>query len=42
MNRLTIIGVVIVTVLVIVALFAPWIATYDVGATDLTMRYLPP
>jgi len=42
MNRLTIIGVVIVVVLVIVALFAPWIAPYDVGATDLWMRYLPP
>src|SRR5215211_8829357 len=42
MNRLTIIGVVIVVVLVVVAVFAPWIATYDVGATDLSMRYLPP
>src|SRR5215510_11139911 len=42
MNRLTIIGIVIVAVLVIVALFAPWIATYDVGATDLSMRYLGP
>src|SRR6476619_5487722 len=42
MNRLTIIGLVIVIVLVLVALFAPWIATYDVGATDLTMRYMPP
>ena len=42
MNRLTIIGVVIVVVPVLVALFAPWIATYDVGATDLSMRYLPP
>src|SRR5919106_2032924 len=42
MNRLTIIGLVIVVVLVLVALFAPWIATYDVGATDLAMRYLPP
>src|SRR3954454_2783549 len=42
MNRLTVIGVVIVVVLVFVALFAPWIATYDVGATDLSMRYLPP
>jgi len=42
MNRLTIIGLVIVVVLVIVALFAPWIATYDVGATNLSMRYLPP
>src|ERR1043166_1460265 len=42
MNRLTIIGLVIVAVLVFVALFAPWIATYDVGATDLSMRYLAP
>jgi peptide/nickel transport system permease protein len=42
MNRLTIIGLIIVVVLVIVALFAPWIATYDVGATNLSMRYLPP
>lgn len=42
MNRLTIIGLVIVAALVIVALFAPWIATYDVGATNLSMRYLPP
>jgi peptide/nickel transport system permease protein len=42
MNRLTVIGIVIVVVLVLVALFAPWIATYDVGATDLSMRYLPP
>src|SRR3954454_14220741 len=42
MNRLTVIGIVIVVVLVLVALFAPWIATHDVGATDLTMRYLPP
>ena len=42
MNRLTIIGLIIVVVLVIVALFAPWIAHYDVGATNLSMRYLPP
>jgi peptide/nickel transport system permease protein len=42
MNRLTVIGVVIVVVLVFVALFAPWIATYDVGATNLSIRYLPP
>src|ERR1044072_2863185 len=42
MNRLTVIGVVIVVVLVLVALFAPWIAPYDVGATDLSIRYLPP
>jgi peptide/nickel transport system permease protein len=42
MNRLTIIGLIIVAVLVIVALFAPWIATYDVGTTNLSMRYLAP
>ena len=42
MNRLSIIGLVIVAVLVVVALFAPQIATHDVGATDLSMRYLPP
>lgn len=42
MNRLSIIGLVIVAVLVIVAIFAPWIATHDVGATNLSMRYLPP
>jgi peptide/nickel transport system permease protein len=42
MNRLTIAGLIIVTILVLVALFAPWIAPYDVGTTDLTIRYLPP
>ena len=42
MNRLTIAGLIIVAILVIVALFAPWIATYDVGATDLSIRYLGP
>jgi peptide/nickel transport system permease protein len=42
MNRLTIIGLIIVVVLVIVAIFAPWVATHDVGATDLSIRYLSP
>ncbi len=42
MNRLTMIGLAIVALLVFVAIFAPWLATYDVGATDLSMRYLPP
>ncbi|HZJ43525.1 MAG TPA: ABC transporter permease [Pyrinomonadaceae bacterium] len=42
MNRLTIVGIVIVVILIIVAIFAPWIATYDVGTTDLSMRYLAP
>ena len=42
MNRLTIIGIIIVAILIIVAIFAPWIATHDVGTTNLSMRYLPP
>ena len=42
MNRLTIVGLIIVAILFIVALFAPWIATHDVGATNLSLRYLPP
>src|SRR6266436_8890457 len=42
MNRLTIVGLVIVAILVLVAIFAPWIATHDVGATNLSLRYLPP
>ncbi len=42
MNRLTIIGLIIVAILILVAVFAPWIATYDVGATDLSLRYLAP
>ena len=42
MNRLTYIGLFIVAILVIVAVFAPFIATHDVGATDLSIRYLPP
>jgi peptide/nickel transport system permease protein len=42
MNRLAIIGFVIVGVLVVVALGAPVIATHDVGATDLLHRYDAP
>ncbi|MEA2174479.1 MAG: peptide/nickel transport system permease protein [Blastocatellia bacterium] len=42
MNRLSIIGIVIVVLLVLLAVFAPWIATQDVGATNLAIRYLPP
>jgi len=42
MNRLTMIGMIIVAVLVIVAVFAPWIATHDVGTTNLSLRYLSP
>jgi peptide/nickel transport system permease protein len=42
MNRLAIIGFVIVGLLVVVALGAPLIATHDVGATDLLHRYDAP
>lgn len=42
MNRLAIFGLVVIALLVILALFAPWIATQDIGATDTTARYLPP
>jgi len=42
MNRLTIVGLVIVAIFVMVAIFAPWIATHEVGATNLSLRYLPP
>src|SRR2546425_11338456 len=42
MNRLAIIGIIIVAIFVFVALFAPWIAHYDVGATNLAMRYMSP
>src|SRR5437588_5643938 len=42
MNRLAIFGIAIVIIFVLVAIFAPWIAHYDVGATNLAMRYMPP
>lgn len=42
MTRLSIIGLVIVAVFVLVAIFAPWIATHDVGATNLSLRYVTP
>jgi peptide/nickel transport system permease protein len=42
MNRLTVVGLIIVVILVMVAILAPWIATHDVGATNLSLRYLPP
>lgn len=42
MNRLTIVGLIIIVVLVVAALFADVIATHDIGATNLSMRYLPP
>ena len=42
MSRLSIVGLVIVVVVVIVALSAPLIATHEVGATDLSIRYMGP
>src|SRR5919201_2069147 len=42
MNRLAVFGLAFIVLLALVALFAPLIATHDVGATDLLARYLPP
>jgi peptide/nickel transport system permease protein len=42
MNRLAIFGLVFIVLLVLVALFAPWIVTHDVGVTDLLARYKAP
>ena len=42
MNRLAIFGLIVVGILVVVAIFAPWIATQDVVTINLPMRYLPP
>src|SRR5438046_1945158 len=42
MNRLTYFGLVVVAIIAICALFAPWIATQDITAVDLATRYLPP
>ena len=42
MSRLSIIGITIVVIFVLVAIFAPWIAPQDVGATNLSLRYIGP
>jgi peptide/nickel transport system permease protein len=42
MNRLAIFGLIVVALLVVLALGAPFIATHDVGATDLLHRFMPP
>ncbi len=42
MNRLAIFGLIVVALLVVVALGAPFIAPQDVGATDLLHRFMPP
>jgi peptide/nickel transport system permease protein len=41
-NRLAMAGLVIVGILMLVAIFAPWIAPHDPFAQDLTRRLLPP
>ena len=41
-NRLTMIGLAIVLLLLAVAAFAPWIATHDPLAQNLSQRLLPP
>ena len=41
MNRLTYIGIFIVVILILTAIFAPWIATHDTTAQNLMMRYAP-
>ncbi len=42
MNRLAYIGIAIAALVILAAIFAPWIATYDVAAQDLAMRYVGP
>ncbi|HEV2802247.1 MAG TPA: ABC transporter permease [Pyrinomonadaceae bacterium] len=42
MNRLSKFGLVVVGLFVLVALFAPLLATHNVGDTDLLNRYAPP
>lgn len=42
MNRLATFGLVVAVLLLCAAVFAPWIATHDVGATNLSARYLAP
>lgn len=41
-NRLALLGLAIVALLVVVAAFAPWIATHDPYEQNLTQRLLPP
>ncbi len=42
MNRLTYIGIAVALLFIIVAIFAPLIATHDVTAQNLAMRYIAP
>ena len=42
MNRLTYIGIVIAVVFILAAIFAPFLATDDVAAQNLAIRYAAP
>lgn len=42
MNRLTYIGITIAAVIILVAIFAPFLATHDVNAQDLAIRFAEP
>jgi len=42
MNRLTYIGITIAAIVILVAIFAPLVATHDVNAQDLALRFQPP
>src|SRR5829696_6611002 len=42
MNRLTYIGIAIAAVVILVAIFAPFVATHDVTAQDLALRFQSP
>ena len=42
MNRLTYIGIVIATIVILTAIFAPLIATHEVTAQNLLARYADP
>ncbi|HEX8265543.1 MAG TPA: ABC transporter permease [Pyrinomonadaceae bacterium] len=42
MNRLTYFGIAVAVILVIVAIFAPFIATHDTSAQNLAMRFAAP
>ncbi len=42
MNRLAYIGIAIAVVVILTAIFAPFIATHDVTAQNLMVRYADP
>lgn len=42
MSRLAYIGIAIAAIFILAAIFAPWIATHDVTAQNLAMRYFDP